>query len=46
LGAIDEYGRITDLGKEMTKIPADVPYAKSLIVSLLMNCEDDILTVR
>lgn len=45
LGALDENGRITDLGHEMTKLPIDVPYAKALIASLFMGCDDDILTV-
>ena len=46
LGALDENGRITDLGHEMTKLPIDVPYAKALIASLSMGCDDDILTVN
>ena len=46
LGALDENGRITDLGHEMTKLPIDVPYAKALIASLFMGCDDDILTVK
>ena len=45
MGALDENGRITALGHEMTKLPIDVPYAKALISSLFMNCDDDILTV-
>jgi len=45
LGALDENGRITALGHEMTKLPIDVPYAKALIASLFMNCDDDILTI-
>lgn len=45
LQAIDEDGHISDLGIEMNKFPLEPSYAKSLISSYLMRCEDEMVTL-
>lgn len=46
LDAIDEDGNITEFGKEMSKFPLEPSYSKSLITSVIMRCEDEMLTVN
>lgn len=45
LDAIDQDGRITALGNEMCRFPLEPSYSKALITSLLMSCEDDMITL-
>ncbi|KAJ3272875.1 hypothetical protein HDV01_005198 [Terramyces sp. JEL0728] len=45
LGAFDENGELTALGKHISKIPADVKIAKMLIYGTIFNCVDPILTI-
>lgn len=45
LGALDNTGRLTDLGRKMVEFPLDPTLSKMLIVSEGMQCSDEILTV-
>jgi ATP-dependent RNA helicase DHX8/PRP22 len=45
LGALDDEGLLTRLGRQMADFPMDPPLAKSLIKSVEMNCSDEILTI-
>jgi len=46
LDAIDSNGNITALGMEMCKLPLEPNYSKALISSLLMDCSQEMLTVK
>ena len=45
LGALDEEGLLTRLGRKMAEFPLEPPMAKVLIASVDMQCADEILTV-
>ncbi|KAL4497398.1 hypothetical protein ABPG72_011333 [Tetrahymena utriculariae] len=45
LQAIEQDGKITDLGKEMNKFPLEPSYAKSLLTSYMLRCEDEMVTL-
>uniref|UniRef100_A0A6B2L7R1 RNA helicase n=1 Tax=Arcella intermedia TaxID=1963864 RepID=A0A6B2L7R1_9EUKA len=45
LGAIDNTGEITPLGRKMVEFPLDPPLSKMLIVSEQMNCSNEIVTI-
>uniref|UniRef100_A0A0N5A8Z8 RNA helicase n=1 Tax=Syphacia muris TaxID=451379 RepID=A0A0N5A8Z8_9BILA len=45
LGALDNTGRLTDLGRKMVEFPLDPTLSKMLIVSEGMQCSDEILTI-
>lgn len=45
LGALDENGYISKFGYEINRFPLEPSYSRAVISSVLMNCEDDILTV-
>lgn len=45
LGALDNTGGLTSLGKQMVEFPLDPPLAKMLIVAADLNCSNEILTV-
>uniref|UniRef100_A0A915C1J7 RNA helicase n=1 Tax=Parascaris univalens TaxID=6257 RepID=A0A915C1J7_PARUN len=45
LGALDNTGRLTDLGRKMVEFPLDPTLSKMLIVSEGMGCSDEILTI-
>lgn len=45
LGAIDVDGKITDLGNEMCRFPLEPSYSKALISSVMMKCEEDMITL-
>uniref|UniRef100_A0A0M3IKV3 RNA helicase n=1 Tax=Ascaris lumbricoides TaxID=6252 RepID=A0A0M3IKV3_ASCLU len=45
LGALDNTGRLTDLGRKMVEFPLDPTVSKMLIVSEGMGCSDEILTI-
>lgn len=45
LSAIDADGKILPLGLEMSKFPLEPSYAKALMSSMVMDCQDDMLTI-
>ena len=45
LGALEENGEITSLGKELSKFPLDPSYARCLVASKASDCVDQMLTV-
>lgn len=45
LGALDDEGLLTRLGRQMADFPMDPPLSKSLIKSVDLNCSDEILTI-
>ncbi|KAG6830898.1 hypothetical protein H0H92_014049 [Tricholoma furcatifolium] len=45
LGAVDETGRLTPLGRHMSTLPVDLRLAKMLILATVFQCLDPILTV-
>ena len=45
LGALDEEGLLTRLGRKMAEFPLEPQLAKMLIASVDMGCSDEILTV-
>ncbi|KAH7724428.1 Helicase-associated domain containing protein [Aphelenchoides avenae] len=45
LGALDQNGCVTSLGKKMSRFPLDPPLAKLLIASAEHRCSDEILTI-
>ena len=45
LGALDENGNLTDLGKVMVEFPLDPSLSKILIVSKKYNCSSEIATI-
>ena len=46
LGALDEEGMLTRLGRKMAEFPLDPPVSKMLIASVDLGCSEEILTVR
>ncbi|BAT86646.1 hypothetical protein VIGAN_04431800 [Vigna angularis var. angularis] len=45
LGALDEEGLLTKLGRKMTEFPLDPPLSKMLLASVDLGCSDEILTI-
>ncbi|GAA0173236.1 RNA helicase [Lithospermum erythrorhizon] len=45
LGALDEEGLLTKLGRKMAEFPLDPPLSKMLLASVELNCSDEILTI-
>jgi ATP-dependent RNA helicase DHX8/PRP22 len=45
LGALDDEGLLTRLGRQMADFPMDPSLSKSLIRSVTLNCSDEILTI-
>ena len=45
LGALDEEGLLTRLGRKMAEFPLDPPVSKMLIASVDLGCSDEILTI-
>uniref|UniRef100_A0A1I7ZLV8 RNA helicase n=1 Tax=Steinernema glaseri TaxID=37863 RepID=A0A1I7ZLV8_9BILA len=45
LGALDNTGRLTDLGRKMVEFPLDPTLSKMLIMSEKMGCSDEVLTI-
>ncbi|KYR02006.1 DEAD/DEAH box helicase [Tieghemostelium lacteum] len=45
LGALDEEGFLTRLGRKMAEFPLDPPLSKMLIASVDFGCSDEILTI-
>ncbi|KAI0496788.1 hypothetical protein KFK09_023112 [Dendrobium nobile] len=45
LGALDEEGLLTKLGRKMAEFPLDPPLSKMLLASVDLGCTDEILTI-
>ena len=45
LGALDEEGLLTRLGRKMAEFPLDPPLGKMLIASVDLGCSEEILTI-
>eukprot|EP01104_Vermistella_antarctica_P011829 TRINITY_DN3342_c0_g1_i1.p1 TRINITY_DN3342_c0_g1~~TRINITY_DN3342_c0_g1_i1.p1 ORF type:complete len:1157 (+),score=290.43 TRINITY_DN3342_c0_g1_i1:229-3699(+) len=45
LGALDDEGLLTKLGRKMAEFPLEPPLAKMLLTSVAMGCSEEILTV-
>ncbi|KAI5717670.1 hypothetical protein M8J77_009415 [Diaphorina citri] len=45
LGALDNTGALTQLGRQMAEFPLDPPQCQMLIVSQSMQCSQDVLTI-
>lgn len=45
LGALDDEGLLTRLGRQMADFPMDPSLSKALIKSVEMNCSEEILTI-
>lgn len=45
LGALDEEGLLTQLGRQMADFPMDPALSKSLIMSVKLKCSDEMLTI-
>ena len=45
LGAIDDEGMLTTLGRKMAEFPLEPHLAKILLVSCEIGCSDEILTI-
>lgn len=45
LGALDNIGQLTPLGRKMVEFPLDPPLSKMVIVSEEMGCSEEILTI-
>lgn len=43
LGALDNTGALTGLGRQMVEFPLDPPLSKVLIVSVEMQCSAEVL---
>lgn len=45
LGALDEEGLLTRLGRKMAEFPLEPPMSKTLIASVDLGCSDEVLTI-
>lgn len=45
LGALDEEGLLTKLGRKMAEFPLEPPLSKMLLASVSLRCSDEILTI-
>ncbi|SBT32947.1 pre-mRNA-splicing factor ATP-dependent RNA helicase PRP22, putative (PRP22) [Plasmodium ovale wallikeri] len=45
LGALDENGHLTKLGKKMANFPMEPNLSKILLTSINFNCTDDVVTI-
>ena len=45
LGALDNLGHLTSLGKKMSEFPVDPPLSKMIIISNSLGCLDEIITI-
>ncbi|KAF9588436.1 hypothetical protein IFM89_010195 [Coptis chinensis] len=45
LGALDDEGLLTELGRKMAEFPLDPPLSKMLLASVDLGCSDEILTI-
>ncbi|KAK1325862.1 putative pre-mRNA-splicing factor ATP-dependent RNA helicase [Acorus calamus] len=45
LGALDEEGLLTKLGRKMAEFPLEPPLSKMLLASVDLGCSDEVLTI-
>ena len=45
LGALDNKGSLTDLGRKMAEFPLDPPLSKMVLVSEEFGCTEELLTI-
>ena len=45
LGALDNTGNLTELGRKMVEFPLDPPLSKMVIISEEFRCTDELLTI-
>jgi pre-mRNA-splicing factor ATP-dependent RNA helicase DHX38/PRP16 len=45
LGALDDTGNLTELGRKMVEFPLDPPLSKMVIVSEGFGCTEELLTI-
>lgn len=45
LGALDNIGSLTELGRKMVEFPLDPPLSKMLIISEELGCSNEIVTI-
>ena len=45
LGALDNVGNLTDLGRKMSELPLDPPLSKMVIKAEQLGCMEEILTI-
>lgn len=45
LGALDNTGELTTMGRQMTEFPLDPPLAKMLLFSATLGCSEEVVTV-
>jgi pre-mRNA-splicing factor ATP-dependent RNA helicase DHX38/PRP16 len=45
LGAFDNQGALTPLGKNMSEFPLDPPLSKMLLISLQLDCSEEVLII-
>ncbi|KAJ1675280.1 DEAH-box ATP-dependent RNA helicase prp22, partial [Spiromyces aspiralis] len=45
LGALDEEGLLTRIGRKMAEFPLDAQLAKTLLISVELGCSEEILTI-
>lgn len=45
LGALDNLGHLTSLGRKMAEFPVDPPLSKMIIVSNDLECLDEVVTI-
>lgn len=45
LGALDEEGLLTRLGRKMAEFPLEPPISKMLIASVDLGCSEEVLTI-
>jgi ATP-dependent RNA helicase DHX8/PRP22 len=45
LGALDDEGLLTRLGRKMAEFPLEPPLSKMLMTSIALGCSDEILTI-
>ncbi|CAG9462550.1 unnamed protein product [Pedinophyceae sp. YPF-701] len=45
LGALDDEGLLTRLGRRMAEFPLEPPLSKMLIASVDLNCSDEVMTI-
>ena len=45
LGALDNTGNLTTLGRKMVEFPLDPPLSKMLIISEEFKCTEELLTI-
>jgi len=45
LGALDNLGSLTSLGRKMAEFPVDPPLSKMILVANDLGCIDEVLTI-